>query len=153
MVSKYIYFAANNMIAHPLYKQSFILGETDNLLERQHQYNVMQKGIQQIQTGDIISLNGMKDLIFPFVNCFKYTIPGQYTKNKHDTYIHNILKTERPFKDLIYHVKDKSLMNTKEAFAFYSTNDFLHDIERIKEFIIDNLTSYHSYSIIEYKYT
>jgi hypothetical protein len=44
-------------------------------------------------------------------------------------------------------------MNTKEAFAFYNTTDFIRDIERIKDFLIENLTSYGHYTVMEYKFT
>ena len=154
MVSKYIYFAANNMLEHPLYRKSFILGETDDIIARQHQYNVMQKGIQQIPPGALTSCDGKGGLIFPFVDYFKLTINAvANTKNRHDTFIHDIMLHERPFTDLVYHVKDKLLMNTKEAFAFYNTSDFIRDIERIKEFLIENLTSYGYYTVMEYKFT
>ena len=142
------------MVEHPLYMKSFILGETDDILARQHQYNVMQKGIQQIPTGILTSVDGQDDLIFPFVDYFKLalnTFPN--AKNRHDTYLHDIILHERPFKDLVYHVKDKLLMNTKEAFAFYNTSDFLRDIERIKDFLIENLTSFGHYAVMEYKFT
>ncbi len=154
MVSKYIYFAANNMVEHPLYMKSFILGETEDINVRQHQYNVMQKGIQQIPTGTLTSIDGQDGLIFPFVDYFKLALNTvSNAKNRHDTFIHDIMLHERPFKDLVYHVKDKLLMNTKEAFAFYNTSDFIRDIERIKDFLIENLTSYGHYTVMEYKFT
>lgn len=154
MLAKYIYFAANNMVEHPLYKKSFILGETGNLIERQRKYNVMQKGIQQIPTGTLTSIDGKDGLIFPFVDYFKLTLNTAPTaKNRHDTFIHDILSHERPFKDIVYRVKDKSVMNTQEAFAFYNALDFLRDVERVKTYLIENLTSYGHYTVIEYKFT
>ena len=141
------------MIDHTLYNKSFILGETDDINKRQLQYNKIQKGLQKPNTGTIVSMTNEAGLIFPFVDCFKFTLPGGYTKNKHDSQLHYILQHEKPFTDIVYHIKDKTVMNTKEAFAFYSTNDLIYDIERLKNFLIENLLSYHSYSIVEYKYT
>lgn len=153
LVSKYIYFAANNMVNHPLYKKSFIVGETDNLIDRQMQYNVIPKGMQRPECGNLVSMNGESNLMFPFVDTFKYTrLSNPNTKNTHDKIIHDIIKTQRPFKDLVYHLKDKNLMNTKEAFVFYMTNDFIDDISRFKEFLIENLTDFHAYTILEYKF-
>lgn len=134
--------------------KSFILGETDDILIRQKQYNTMQKGIQQIPTGTLTSVDGQDGLIFPFVDYFKLTLNTlPNAKNRHDTYLHDIILHERPFKDLVYHVKDKLLMNTKEAFAFYNTSDFIRDIERIKEFLIENLTNFGHYTVMEHLFT
>lgn len=152
--AKYIYIAANNMADHPLYKKSFILGEADDLRIRQMQYNKMQKGFQKVHTGDLISMDGQDGLPFPFIDCMKFLIevPHSNSKNRHDTVIHSMLTHEKPFTDFIYNVKDKSLMNTKEAYAFYNSYDFIRDIERIKEFIIDRLTDGSGYALTEFKY-
>ena len=102
----------------------------------------------------LTSIDRQDGLIFPFVDYFKLTINAvKSTKNKHDTFLHDIILHERPFTDLVYHVKDKLLMNTKEALAFYNTSDFLRDIERIKDFLIENLTSFGHYAVMEYKFT
>ncbi|MCQ2209660.1 MAG: hypothetical protein MJZ34_05160 [Paludibacteraceae bacterium] len=152
MVTKYIYFAGNNMLNHPLYKQSFILGETDNLVLRQEQYNKLQKGVSYIECGDLMSYDNRSGLYLPFVDVFKFTLPFEnYTKNKHDKYLHEILKNNRPFTDFVYHL-DKKVMNTVEGFGFYNVDDFMGEISRIKDYLIEYLTE-DSFYKVEIHYT
>ena len=132
LLKKYIYFAVNNLKSDPLYKKAVIIGETDDLYKRESQYKP--KGIFT-ELGDVKSFDGRTDLIYPFVDFFIFEIETTKKKNVNDKYIHEILKHEKPFTDLLYKITDH---NTKEAFRFYSESlDILYSIDKLKEYIID----------------
>lgn len=130
--TKYIYFAGDNLIDTPYYRRAVIVGETTDLVHRQHMYSPG-KGMVAPRTGDLVSYSGLKNLLWPFMDYFE--APGGIS----DKEIHELLKSVRPFKDFVYPIRDKQNMHTKEAFGFWSTVPLEEAVKQLKRLLLEYL--------------
>lgn len=92
---KYIYFAGDNLIGTKYYRRAIIVGETTDLVHRQHMYTPG-KGMIMPKTGDLVSYAGLKNLPWPFMDYFEAPA-GMSDKD-----LHELFTSIRPFKDFVY---------------------------------------------------
>lgn len=130
--TKYIYFAGDNLIDTPYYRRAVIVGETTDLVHRQHMYSPG-KGMVAPRTGDLVSYSGLKNLLWPFIDYFE--APGGIS----DKDIHELFKSVRPFKDFVYLIRDKRNMHTNEAFGFWSAVPLEEAVEQLKRLLLEYL--------------
>lgn len=129
---KYIYFAGDNLLATKYYRKAIIVGETTDLVHRQHMYSPG-KGMVSPRTGDLVSYSGLKNLPWPFMDYFE--APGGIS----DKEIHDLFKRMRPFKDFVYPIKDMRNMHTKEAFGFWSSVPLEEAVAQLKRLLLEYL--------------
>lgn len=67
---KYIHFAGDNLLGTKYYRRAAIVGETTDLIHRQHMYTPG-KGMAAPATGDLVSYSGLKNLPWPFMDYFE----------------------------------------------------------------------------------
>lgn len=137
-LTKYIYFAVNNITNSPYFQKSFIIGETDDIHKRQEDYQKIGKGMFYPQTGNIKNFCGKDGYMFPFVDYFLLTLDcKENAKNIHDKKIHEIMASYRPLKDLCTPIKDNVNFKSKEGFKLNYEGDILDSIQKIKSYIFD----------------
>lgn len=130
--TRYIYFAGDNLLGTKYYRRAVIVGETTDLVHRQHMYSPG-KGMVAPKTGDLVSYSGLKNLLWPFIDYFE--APGGIS----DKDIHDLFKRTRPFKDFVYPIRDKQNMHTNEAFGFWSTVPLEDAIAQLKSLLLEYL--------------
>lgn len=128
--AKYIYFAGDNLIDTPYYRRAIIVGETTDLVHRQHMYSPG-KGMVSPATGDLVSYSGLKNLPWPFMDYFE--APGGIL----DKTIHELFERTRPFKDFVYPIRDMQNMHTKEAFGFWGTIPLEEAVIQLKRLLLE----------------
>lgn len=129
---KYIYFAGDNLLGTKYYRRAVIVGETTDLIHRQHMYTPG-KGMAAPATGDLVSYSGLKNLSWPFMDYFE----AQAGMSDRD--IHALFVSIRPFKDFVYQIKDARNMNTKEAFGFWGTVSLEDSVAQLKRLLLEHL--------------
>lgn len=129
---KYIYFAGDNLLGTKYYRKAVIVGETTDLIHRQHMYTPG-KGMAVPATGDLVSYSGLKNLPWPFMDYFE--APAGMS----DRDIHALFISIRPFKDFVYPIKDAQNMNTKEAFGFWGTVSLEDSVAQLKRLLLEHL--------------
>ena len=127
---KYIYFAGDNLLGTKYYRRAIIVGETSDLIHRQHMYTPG-KGMIMPKTGDLVSYAGLKNLPWPFMDHFE--APNGMTDRK----LHELLAWVRPFKDFVYPIRDMPNMYTKEAFGFWGTIPLEDAVAQLKRLILE----------------
>jgi len=130
--AKYIYFAGDNLIDTSYYRRAIIVGETADLVHRQHMYSPG-KGMVAPRTGDLVSYSGLKNLPWPFMDYFE--APGGIS----DKTIHELFERTRPFKDFVYPIRDMQNMHTKEAFGFWSAVPLEEAVRQLKRLLLEYL--------------
>lgn len=129
---KYIYFAGDNLLGTKYYRRAIIVGETADLVHRQHMY-APGKGMIVPRTGDLVSYSGLKNLPWPFMDYFE--APGSIS----DKAIHELFERTRPFKDFVYPIRDMQNMHTKEAFGFWSSISLEESVKQLKRLLLEHL--------------
>lgn len=129
---KYIYFAGDNLLGTKYYRRAIIVGETTDLVHRQHMYTPG-KGMITPKTGDLVSYSGLKNLPWPFMDYFEAPT-GMSDKD-----LHELFTMVRPFKDFVYPIKDMQNMHTKEAFGFWGTASLEDAIAQLKRLLLEHL--------------
>lgn len=127
---KYIYFAGDNLLGTKYYRKAIIVGETSDLIHRQHMYSPG-KGMAVPQAGDLISYSGARGLLWPFLDYF--LAPDGWS----DRRIHDLFIYTRPFKDLVYPIRDMAVIHTKEAFGFWGRCPLEESVSRLKRLLLD----------------
>lgn len=131
---KYIYFAGDNLFGTKYYRKAIIVGETINLARRQHLYSPG-KGMMTPQAGDIISYTGARGLLWPFMDYFLAP------PNVSDKYIHDLFSWMRPFKDIVYPIRDMSALHTKEGFGFWGNLPLEEAVPQLKRLLLEYFES------------
>lgn len=129
---KYIYFAGDNLLGTKYYRRAIIVGETTDLIHRQHMYT-SGKGMAVPATGDLVSYSGLKNLPWPFMDYFE--APGDIS----DKEVHGMFVRTRPFKDFVYPIRDMQNMHTKEAFGFWSAVPLEEAVAQLKRLLLEYL--------------
>lgn len=129
---KYIYFAGDNLLGTKYYRKAIIIGETADLIHRQHMYSPG-KGMAVPPCGDLVSHTGMRGLLWPFIDFFP--APNGWS----DRRIHELLIFMRPFKDMVYPIRDPMVLHTKEAFGFYGDLPIEDTVYRLKRLLLEYL--------------
>ncbi len=130
---KYIYFAGDNLLGTKYYRKAIIVGETTDLVHRQHMYSPG-KGMAVPDTGDLASHSGVKGLLWPFLDFF----PAP--KKLSDTDVHALFTSTRPFKDFVYPIRDPAALHTKEGFGFWGDPPLEEAVERLKRLLLEHLS-------------
>lgn len=129
---KFIYFAGDNLLGTKYYRKAIIVGETTDLIHRQHMYSPG-KGMEMPAAGDLVSYSGAKGLLWPFLDYFEAPI------SLSDKDIHELFIRSRPFKDFVYPIRDMSSLHTKEGFGFWGSPRLEDAVERLKRLLLDHL--------------
>ena len=129
---KYIYFAGDNLLGTKYYRRAIIVGETTDLIHRQHMYTPG-KGMVAPMAGDLVSYSGQRNLPWPFMDYF------EAPRGISDKTVHDLFGRTRPFKDFVYPIRDMQNMHTKEAFGFWAAVPLEDAVAQLKRLLLEYL--------------